>query len=59
MSVLGTKLPIQDVRYSVAIEGKADIVAQGRNDANDPERTKIVFKTASTQCGRSLRPAMR
>jgi hypothetical protein len=25
MSEIGTKLPIQDVRYSVAIGGKADI----------------------------------
>jgi hypothetical protein len=30
MSAVGTKRPFVDVRYSVAIEGKADIVAQGQ-----------------------------
>ena len=38
-NVLWHFLPFEDVRYSVAVEGKADIVAQGRNDANDPEPT--------------------
>jgi hypothetical protein len=34
MSAPGTKLPIQDVRYSVAIEGKAD-VRRARQDRRD------------------------
>jgi hypothetical protein len=31
MSAPGTKLPIQNVRYSVAIEGKADLHGDARN----------------------------
>jgi hypothetical protein len=32
------------VRYSVATEGKADMVAQRRNDANDPKRKYSPFR---------------
>jgi hypothetical protein len=44
-SVPGTKLPIQDVRYSVAIEGKADMRRAGQNDAIDPQRSLARLKS--------------
>jgi hypothetical protein len=34
----GTKQPIQNVRFSVAIGGKADLRRTARFDAIDPER---------------------
>jgi hypothetical protein len=39
MSPVGTLLPIQDVRASVAIGGKADPTRTSQTDANDPIRT--------------------
>jgi hypothetical protein len=53
MSAVGTKLPIQNVRFSVAIGGKADLHRTARFDAIDPTETWAVqdFRSAKALFG--------
>jgi hypothetical protein len=49
MSAIGTKLPIQNVRFSVAIGGKADLHRTARFDAIDPATLAAAFCCGAQQ----------